>query len=95
MRAIDVMVGIVGQSNLMQALASAVGGMDQHNESDRQIRLELPTQLQQQTWTDFGSRNVTVADGIVHIWGSCRLTGRAQGVAGAGRKRSGRKAGVR
>ena len=63
------LVGVVSQSNLIQALASAVGRIDRHNETDRQIRLELLTQLQQQAWTDFGSRNVTVSDGAVHIWG--------------------------
>jgi osmotically-inducible protein OsmY len=43
--------------------------MDQHDETDRQIRLELMSRLQQQSWTDFGSRNVTVSDGVVHLWG--------------------------
>ena len=38
-------------------------------ETDHQIRLELLSRLKQQSWTDFGSRNVTVSDGIVHIWG--------------------------
>ncbi len=84
MRAIDVMVrdvvtvhpdkdgklvGIVSRANLIQALASVVGRMDQHDETDRQIRLELMSRLQQQSWTDFGSRNVTVSDGVVHLWG--------------------------
>jgi CBS domain-containing protein len=63
------LVGVVSQSNLIQALASAVGRIDRHNETDRQIRLELLAQLQQQAWTDFGSRYVTVSDGVVRIWG--------------------------
>ena len=63
------LVGIVSRSNLIQALASVVGRMDQHDETDRQIRLELMSRLQQQSWTDFGSRNVTVSDGVVHLWG--------------------------
>jgi osmotically-inducible protein OsmY len=25
--------------------------------------------LQRQSWTDFGSRNVTVSAGVVHLWG--------------------------
>ena len=25
--------------------------------------------MQQQDWTDFGSRNVIVSDGVVHLWG--------------------------
>jgi CBS domain-containing protein len=63
------LVGVVSRSNLIQALASVVGGMDQHDETDRQIRLDLMSRLQQQSWTDFGSRNVTVSDRVVHLWG--------------------------
>jgi len=63
------LVGVVSRSNLVQALASVVGRIDQHDEGDRQIRLELLSRLQEQTWTDFGSRNITVADGVVHLWG--------------------------
>jgi CBS domain-containing protein len=63
------LVGIVSRSNLIQALASVVGRMDQHDETDRQIRLELMSLLGQQSWTDFGNRNVTVSDGVVHLWG--------------------------
>jgi len=63
------LVGIVSRANLVQALASVVGRMDQHDETDRQIRLDLLSRLKQQSWTDFGSRNVTVSDRVVHIWG--------------------------
>jgi CBS domain-containing protein len=63
------LVGIVSRANLIQALASVVGRVDQHDERDRQIRLELQSRLQQQTWTDFGSRNITVSGGVVHLWG--------------------------
>ena len=31
-------------------------------------RFELD-RLGEQTWTDFGSRNVIVRDGVVHLWG--------------------------
>lgn len=63
------LVGIVSRSNLIQALASVVGRVDQHDETDRQIRLELLSRLEQQSWTDFGSRNITVGDRVVHLWG--------------------------
>jgi osmotically-inducible protein OsmY len=33
------------------------------------ICLELLSRLRKQAWTDFGSRNVIVADGKVHVWG--------------------------
>jgi CBS domain-containing protein len=63
------LVGIVSRSNLIQALASVVGRIDQHDETDRQIRLDLMSRLRQQSWTDFGGRDVTVSDRVVHLWG--------------------------
>ena len=63
------LVGIVSRSNLIQALASVVGQIDQPDETDQQIRLDLVSRLQQQSWTDFGSRNITVGNRIVHLWG--------------------------
>jgi CBS domain-containing protein len=63
------LVGIVSRSNLIQALASAAGRVDQRDETDRRIRLDLLSRMQDQSWTDFGSRNVTVSDGVVHLWG--------------------------
>ena len=63
------LVGIVSRSNLIQALASVVGRMDQHDETDRQIRLELLSRLKDQRWTGFGDRNITVGNRVVHLWG--------------------------
>jgi len=63
------LVGTVSRANLIQALATVVGRVDQHDETDRQIRLELLSRLQQQSWTDFGSRNITVGNRVVHLWG--------------------------
>ena len=63
------LIGIVSRANLIQALATVVGRMDQHDETDRQIRLDLLSRLQQQKWTDFGSRNITVSNRVVHLWG--------------------------
>jgi signal-transduction protein with cAMP-binding, CBS, and nucleotidyltransferase domain len=63
------LVGVVSRSNLIQALASVVGRIDQQRETDRQIRLDLLSRLREQSWTDFGSRNVTVSDGAVYLWG--------------------------
>ena len=53
-----IFLGLLGAgllSNLIQALASVVRHVDEHDETDRQIRLELPSRLQRQSWTDFGS----------------------------------------
>jgi CBS domain-containing protein len=63
------LVGIVSRSNLIQALASVVGRMDQHDETDRQIRVELLSRLKDQPWTGFGDRSITVGDRVVHLWG--------------------------
>jgi CBS domain-containing protein len=62
-------VGIVSRSNLIQAMASARLAPEPKPESDRSIRLELLDRLGRQRWTDFGSRNVTVENGVVHLWG--------------------------
>jgi CBS domain-containing protein len=64
------LVGVVSRSNLIQALASAFGSSEGSDDSDRRIRDELLQRLEeQQNWTDFGARNVTVRDGVVHLWG--------------------------
>jgi len=63
------LVGIVSRSNLIQALASVIGRVDQHDETDRQIRLELLSRLKDQKWTGFGDQNVTVGNRVVHLWG--------------------------
>ncbi|MGE3873952.1 MAG: CBS domain-containing protein [Parvibaculaceae bacterium] len=62
-------IGIVSRNNLVQALASTAPGANGGKTSDRSIRLELLSRLSEQAWTDFGSRNVIVGDGIVHLWG--------------------------
>lgn len=63
------LVGIVSRSNLVQALASLQTKPAKVPDSDRKIRLELLDRLHDQSWTDFGERNVIVRDGIVHLWG--------------------------
>lgn len=88
------LVGVVSRSNLIQALASVVGRMDEHDETDRQIRLDLLSRLKEQSWTDFGSRNITVSGGGVHLWGLVgseaerkALLALAEGVPGVSRVR--------
>jgi CBS-domain-containing membrane protein len=63
------LVGIVSRGHLIQALASAALPAGPDVESDRTIRAELLAELDEQTWTDFGARNIIVVDGVVHIWG--------------------------
>ena len=63
------LVGIVSRSNLVQALASNGAASTASLDSNRVIREELLSRLEQQSWTDFGSRNIIVSDGKVHLWG--------------------------
>jgi len=64
------LVGIVSRSNLVQALASDGARLAGRPDSSRVIREEILLRLkQQQSWTDFGSRNVIVSDGKVYLWG--------------------------
>jgi len=63
------LVGIVSRANLIQALASSNVVAENAMDADRSIRLEFLSRLKQQSWTDFGSRNVIVSGGAVHLWG--------------------------
>jgi CBS domain-containing protein len=63
------LVGIVSRSNLIQALASSSAEGIAVADSDRTIRLELLDRLDDQSWTDFGARNVILSGGVVHMWG--------------------------
>jgi len=86
-------VGIVSRSNLIQALASVVGTSEASDDADRRIRDELIQRLEKEhDWTDFGARNVTVHNGVVHLWGLITsgderraLTALAEGVPGVAR----------
>jgi CBS domain-containing protein len=63
------LVGIVSRANLVQALASAALTPTNSVDKDRIVRQELLSRLVEQSWTDFGDRNVIVIDGKVHLWG--------------------------
>ena len=62
------LVGIVSRANLIQALGSSLPQVAT-GDSDRKIRVELLDRLHDQSWTDFGSRNIIVSGGVVHLWG--------------------------
>jgi CBS domain-containing protein len=66
------LVGIVSRANLIQALATQRVAQEEEDGSvlsDRDIRDKIQDALATQKWTDFGSRNITVQDGVVHVWG--------------------------
>jgi len=62
-------VGIVSRANLVRALAmtitEGVGDGD-----DRTIRDKLLAELKAQKWAEVSPANVTVKDGVVHLWSS-------------------------
>ncbi|HUB64922.1 MAG TPA: CBS domain-containing protein [Methylocella sp.] len=63
------LVGIVSRANLIQALASAPSQPEKDQLADRGIRSAILARLAEQSWTDFGERNIVVSDGVVHLWG--------------------------
>jgi CBS domain-containing protein len=63
------LVGIVSRSNLIQALASAPSQPENDQLADRGIRSAILARLAEQSWTDFGERNIVVTNGVVILWG--------------------------
>jgi CBS domain-containing protein len=63
------LVGIVSRANLVQAVASTRKRLDLPL-SDSAIRDKLLAHLKRQPWAHTGMLNVTVADGVVDLWGA-------------------------
>src|SRR6266498_2030058 len=63
------LVGIVSRANLVQAVASTRTRLDLPL-SDSAIRDKLLAHLKRQPWAHTGMLNVTVADGVVDLWGA-------------------------
>lgn len=65
------LVGIVSRANLVRALAMTIderpsgAGAD-----DRAIRDKLLAELKAQRWAEVSPANITVRDGVVHLWSS-------------------------
>jgi CBS domain-containing protein len=62
------LVGIVSRANLIQAVATARPKLELHL-SDASIRQALLDHLKHQTWAHSYGLNVTVANGVVDLWG--------------------------
>jgi osmotically-inducible protein OsmY len=62
------LVGIVSRANLVQALAAVPLGLD-IQPGDEKIRDDLMSHLSAQKWAHTEFLNVTVNDGVVHLWG--------------------------
>src|SRR5262245_55691974 len=64
-------VGIVSRANLVRALAMTITeGVGEADTDDRRIRDKLLAELKAQKWAEVSPANVTVKDGVVHLWSS-------------------------
>jgi len=65
------LVGIVSRANLVRALAMTIESQASSTEADdRSIRDKLLAELKAQRWAEVSPANVTVNDGVVHLWSS-------------------------
>jgi CBS domain-containing protein len=65
------LVGIVSRANLVRALAMTIDEQVSGTEAnDRSIRDKLLAELKAQRWAEVSPANVTVKDGVVHLWSS-------------------------
>jgi CBS domain-containing protein len=63
------LVGIVSRANLVRALAMTIDEPPSGAEADdRRIRDKLLAELKAQRWAEVSPANVTVKDGVVHLW---------------------------
>jgi CBS domain-containing protein len=65
------LAGIVSRANLVRALAMTINqAADDAAADDRAIRDKLLAELKAQKWAEVSPANVTVQDGVVHLWSS-------------------------
>ena len=65
------LVGIVSRANLVRALAMTINERPSGVEADdRAIRDRLLNELKAQKWAEVSPANITVKDGVVHLWSS-------------------------
>jgi len=65
------LVGIVSRANLVQALAMTISEQPSGAEAaDRTIRDQFLAELKAQKWAEVSPANITVKDGVVHLWSS-------------------------
>jgi CBS domain-containing protein len=65
------LVGIVSRANLVRALAMTINEPASGDETDdRTIRDKLLAELKAQKWAEVSPANITVKDGVVHLWSS-------------------------
>lgn len=65
------LVGIVSRANLVRALAMTANEPSSNAQvDDNTIRDKLLAELKAQKWAEVSPANVTVKDGVVHLWSS-------------------------
>ncbi len=65
------LVGIVSRANLVRALAMTISERPSGAEADdRTLRDRLLAELRAQRWAEVAPENITVKDGVVHLWSS-------------------------
>jgi CBS domain-containing protein len=64
------LIGIVSRANLVRALAMTINQPSTTEADDRTIRDKLLAELKAQKWAEVSPANVTVKDGVVHLWSS-------------------------
>jgi CBS domain-containing protein len=65
------LVGIVSRANLVRAVAMTIDGHPSGaGADDHAIREKLLAELKAQRWAEVAPANVTVKDGVVHLWSS-------------------------
>jgi len=64
------LVGIVSRANLVRALGMTITQASGTEADDRTIRDKLLAELKAQRWAEVSPANVTVKDGVVHLWSS-------------------------
>jgi CBS domain-containing protein len=87
------LVGIVSRANLVRALAMTITqAPSEADADDRATRDRLLAELRSQRWAEVAPANITVKDGVVHLWSSYiseaerrALTVAAEGIPGVRR----------
>ncbi|MGY2050008.1 CBS domain-containing protein [Methylobacterium sp. JK268] len=81
------LVGIVTRGDLVRALATvlpaAPAPASGRDLTDQRIRDMLLAELARQPWTEKGEGNVTVLDGVVHLWGMVTNEAESQALVAA------------
>jgi CBS-domain-containing membrane protein len=63
-------VGVVSRADLLRALIGRARTAAPLASDDRSIRVAILNALEAQSWTPLTTLNVTVADGVVDVWGT-------------------------